>query len=98
MSDQLAKDMLFFCACAAQPSPDMQLPRLATVRQAYGLEEGALPDYEAPVLGRVDPAWMVMGRKRLAADVKQWQALAGAMTGLGVLEVSRVTPPTGATA
>lgn len=26
------------------------------------------------------------GRKRLAEDIKQWQALAAAMTGLGVLE------------
>ncbi len=28
------------------------------------------------------------GRERLAEDVKQWRALAGAMTGLGVLEAS----------
>jgi PadR family transcriptional regulator PadR len=30
------------------------------------------------------------GRKRLAEDIKQWQALATAMTGLGVLEPSRL--------
>lgn len=30
------------------------------------------------------------GRKRLAADTKQWQALADAMAGLGVLEPNRV--------
>jgi len=32
------------------------------------------------------------GRKRLAADIKQWQALAGAMAGLGVLDPARVAP------
>jgi PadR family transcriptional regulator PadR len=36
------------------------------------------------------------GRKRLAADMKQWQALAGAMAGLGVLDA--VHPAPGATA
>lgn len=30
------------------------------------------------------------GRKRLAEDTKQWQALADAMTGLGVLEPNRL--------
>ena len=35
------------------------------------------------------------GRKRLAADIKQWQALAGAMTGLGILEQTRASQSTG---
>ena len=34
------------------------------------------------------------GRKRLVADMKQWQALAGAMSGLGILDP--VSPAPGA--
>jgi PadR family transcriptional regulator PadR len=36
------------------------------------------------------------GRKRLAADMKQWQALAGAMAGLGVVDATHLNA--GATA
>src|SRR5688572_23181572 len=38
------------------------------------------------------------GRKRLAADMKQWQALAGAMAGLGVLDAVRPAAGGGVTA
>jgi PadR family transcriptional regulator PadR len=31
------------------------------------------------------------GRKRLAEDTKQWQALADAMTGMGILEPTRLS-------
>lgn len=32
------------------------------------------------------------GRRRLAADTRQWQALADAMAGLGILEPGRLAP------
>ena len=38
------------------------------------------------------------GQKRLADDSRQWQALADAMTGLGVLAPTRLSPLPGASA
>ena len=77
VSDRLARDLLFFCAQALDPGESIPLPRLRAVRQAYGLPRASLPDYEVPTLGRFDPAWLVLARKRVNAARDAWAAAAG---------------------
>lgn len=75
MSDRLAQDLLFFCAQAGAPGE--KAPRLAAVRRQYGLVESEPVDYEAPRLGRFDPAWIVQARKRIGGAKDAWSAVAG---------------------
>jgi chemosensory pili system protein ChpA (sensor histidine kinase/response regulator) len=86
VSERLAQDLLFFCAQAASPGDGKRAPRLAAVRQAYGLAHHVPVDYNASTLGRFDPALVVQARKRVAAAKESWQAVAGGelhrMTGL----------------
>jgi chemosensory pili system protein ChpA (sensor histidine kinase/response regulator) len=89
VSDQLARDLLFFCACAIEADDDEETPRLAAVRTAYGLPPGDLPDYELPSLGRTDPAWLALARKRLTAAREAWSsAVAGEAAREGILAAS----------
>jgi chemosensory pili system protein ChpA (sensor histidine kinase/response regulator) len=76
VSDRLAHDLLFFCTRANRGEADPALPRLNAVLQAYGLESTLLPDYEAPALGRFDPAWVAQGRKRVASAREAWSSVA----------------------
>jgi chemosensory pili system protein ChpA (sensor histidine kinase/response regulator) len=77
VSERLAQDLLFFCAQAASPGDGRKAPRLASVRQAYGLAFHAPVDYTASVLGKYDPAWVAQARKRVAAAKESWSAVAG---------------------
>lgn len=77
VSDRLAQDMLFFCAQAASPGDGKRAPRLAAVRQAFGLAATAPVDYENVRLGRFDPAWVAQARKRVASAKDAWSAVAG---------------------
>ncbi|MFT3956916.1 MAG: Hpt domain-containing protein [Piscinibacter sp.] len=77
VSERLAQDLLFFCAQASSPGDGKRAPRLAVVRQAYGLAHHAPVDYSASTLGRFDPAMVVQARKRVAAAKESWQAVAG---------------------
>ena len=77
VSERLAQDLLFFCAQAASPGDGKRAPRLAVVRQAYGLAHHVPVDYAASTLGRFDPAMVVQARKRVAAAKESWQAVAG---------------------
>jgi chemosensory pili system protein ChpA (sensor histidine kinase/response regulator) len=86
VSERLAQDLLFFCAQSASPGDGRKAPRLAAVRQAYGLSHYAPADYEVSRLGRFDPAMIVQARKRVASAKDAWSAIAGGemhrMTGL----------------
>ncbi len=77
VSERLAQDLLFFCAQADSPGDGKRAPRLAAVRQAYGLAQHAPVDYHASTLGRFDPAVLVQARKRVAAAKESWQGVAG---------------------
>jgi chemosensory pili system protein ChpA (sensor histidine kinase/response regulator) len=79
-SEQLAQDLLFFCAharpAAAGGDP---APRLTAVRSAWQLDSGpeAPVDYETARLGRFDPALVALAKKRVAGAKDAWSAVAG---------------------
>lgn len=77
VSERLAQDLLFFCAQADSPGDGRRAPRLAAVRQVYGLAHHVPVDYNAATLGRFDPAVVVQSRKRVAAAKESWQGVAG---------------------
>ncbi len=77
LSERLAQDLLFFCAQSAAPGPDDHAPRLAAVRQVYGLAHYAPVDYTVSPLGRFDPALVAQARKRVIAAKEAWSAIAG---------------------
>ncbi|MBW8829114.1 MAG: Hpt domain-containing protein [Burkholderiales bacterium] len=77
VSERLAQDLLFFCAQAASPGDGRHAPRLAAVRQTYGLAHNTPVDYTVSGLGRFDPAWIVQARKRVGAAKESWSAVAG---------------------
>ncbi|WP_280154518.1 Hpt domain-containing protein [Piscinibacter sp. XHJ-5] len=77
VSERLAQDLLFFCAQAASPGDGKKAPRLASVRQAYGLAFHTPVEYAASVLGKYDPAWVAQARKRVSAAKESWSAVAG---------------------
>jgi len=63
VSERLAQDLLFFCAQATAPGAGKAAPRLAAVRQAYGLAATPPVDYATSGLGKYDPAWVAQARK-----------------------------------
>ena len=77
ISERLAQDLLFFCAQSASPGDGRKTPRLAAVRQVYGLARHAPVDYAVSSLGRFDPAWIAQARKRVTAAKESWSAVAG---------------------
>ncbi len=77
VSERLAQDLLFFCAQSASPGDGRKAPRLATVRQAYGLAHHAPVDYNVSALGRFDPALIAQARKRVGAAKESWSGVAG---------------------
>jgi chemosensory pili system protein ChpA (sensor histidine kinase/response regulator) len=86
VSERLAQDLLFFCAQSASPGDGRSSPRLAAVRQTYGLVRHLPADYTVSVLGRFDPAVIAQAKKRVVAAKDAWSAVAGGemhrMTGL----------------
>jgi chemosensory pili system protein ChpA (sensor histidine kinase/response regulator) len=77
VSERLAQDLLFFCAQSASPGDGRKAPRLAAVRQAYGLAHHAPVDYNVSALGRFDPALIAQARKRVGAAKESWSGVAG---------------------
>lgn len=77
VSERLAQDLLFFCAQSASPGDGRKSPRLAAVRQAYGLAQHVPTDYTVSHLGRFDPAMVAQARKRVAAAKESWSGVAG---------------------
>ncbi|MFN6998146.1 MAG: hybrid sensor histidine kinase/response regulator, partial [Aquincola tertiaricarbonis] len=91
-TQRLAHDLLFFCAQALPAAEGTAAPRLAAVREAWGLPVlPVLPavDYETSRLGRFDPAWVSQARKRVAVARDAWSAVAGGelhrLNGIGEL-------------
>lgn len=86
VSERLAQDLLFFCAQSAAPADARSNPRLAAVRQAYGIAASEPVNYSVSVLGRFDPAVIAQARKRVTAAKDAWSSVAGGemhrMTGL----------------
>jgi chemosensory pili system protein ChpA (sensor histidine kinase/response regulator) len=80
LSDRLAHDLLFFCSHAAAPNEIHPAPRLAAVRSTWRLERESTGDYETVSLGRFDPAWVALARKRVAGARDAWSAVAGGET------------------
>ncbi len=76
-SERLAQDLLFFCVQCDSPGDGHRAPRLAAVRQAYGLAQQERIDYDVSRLGRFDPAWVAQARKRVAAAKDAWSSVAG---------------------
>ncbi|TCP09032.1 Hpt domain-containing protein [Caldimonas thermodepolymerans] len=76
VSERLAQDLLFFCTQCTAVDPAVA-PRLASVRQVYGLDAIEPVDYEVSYLGRFDPALLTQARKRVAAAKDSWSAVAG---------------------
>ncbi|HET6598928.1 MAG TPA: Hpt domain-containing protein, partial [Burkholderiaceae bacterium] len=76
VSERLAQDLLFFCAQSASPGDGRKAPRLAAVRQVFGLVHHVPTDYSASSLGRFDPATIVQSRKRVAAAKEAWSSVA----------------------
>jgi chemosensory pili system protein ChpA (sensor histidine kinase/response regulator) len=76
VSERLAHDLLFFCAQSESPGDGRGAPRLAAVRQAYGLAQHRAVPYGSSSLGRFDPAWLSQARKRVAAAKESWSAIA----------------------
>lgn len=79
VSDRLAHDLLFFCA---QTEPvQSSVGALPTIRAAYGLLGVLAPHYDEPCFGRYDPTLLTQARKRIAALIETWSALAGGDVG-----------------
>ncbi|HEX2009836.1 MAG TPA: Hpt domain-containing protein [Roseateles sp.] len=74
-SPRLAQDLLFFCA-QTQPVAAAQAPRLAAVRERYNLAEDGAGDYEDETLGRIDPAWVLQAKRRVAVAKESWSSAA----------------------
>ena len=77
VSERLAQDLLFFCAQSTSPGDGRKAPRLAGVRQAYGLAHHVPTDYAVSHLGRFDPALVAQARKRVVAAKESWSGVAG---------------------
>lgn len=77
VSERLAQDLLFFCAQSTSPGDGRKTPRLAAVRQVYGLAQHLPVDYDTSRLGRFDPALIVQARKRVATAKDAWSSVAG---------------------
>ncbi len=76
LSDQLAQDLLFFCA-HAWPSAQQSAPALRAVQYAYHLQPPESSDYDTPRYGLHDPALLTQARKRVNAAKDAWSAAAG---------------------
>lgn len=80
ISEQLVRDLLFFCAQAALP-PGQNAPTLRAVREVYSVSEQAGVDYEKRQFGRYDPAVLAQARKRVATAAETWSLLSGGDVG-----------------
>jgi chemosensory pili system protein ChpA (sensor histidine kinase/response regulator) len=76
--ERLAHELLFFCA-QARSADGLQAPgRLEAVRQAFGIADAQALVYLESPLGRFDPQWIPMARKRVAALKDSWSGVAAA--------------------
>ncbi|NCP39133.1 MAG: hybrid sensor histidine kinase/response regulator, partial [Rhodoferax sp.] len=80
ISEQLVRDLLFFCAQAV-PSAAQTASTLRAVQHAYGVESETRVDYQKPQFGRFDPTVLAQARKRVAAAAETWSTLSGGDVG-----------------
>jgi len=80
ISEQLVRDLLFFCAQAV-PGAAQLAPTLRAVQRAYGVVVETKVDYQKPQFGRFDPALLAQARKRVAAAAETWSTLSGGDVG-----------------
>jgi len=71
--ERLAQDLLFFCA---QARHEGSAPRLAAVREAYGLQDADRGNYEDTSLGRIDPNWVTQAHRRVTVAKESWSSAA----------------------
>ena len=76
VSEELLRDLLFFCA-QARGATAVLSPYLMAVRKAYDLERHVPVDYEQATLGRFDPAVLAQARKRIGSAKETWSLYAG---------------------
>ncbi|MEY4980314.1 MAG: hypothetical protein RLZZ352_2584 [Pseudomonadota bacterium] len=76
VSEELLRDLLFFCA-QAKGATAVLSPYLMAVRKAYDLERHVPVDYEHATLGRFDPAVLAQARKRIGSAKETWSLYAG---------------------
>lgn len=74
-SERLAKDLLFFSAAAKHPAAGTA-PRLEAVQLVYGLVEAPVVDYRDDALGRIDPNWVAMAKRRVSTAKESWASAA----------------------
>ena len=74
ISTHLSRDLLFFCAQAAN-SRAADTSALSAVRLAYGLARFKPVDYEVVKFGRFDPAHLAQAHKRILSAKDGWSLL-----------------------
>jgi len=80
ISEQLVRDLLFFCAKATLAS-GQAAPTLRLVQSVFAVGDQAQVDYEKRQFGRYDPAVLEQARKRVAAAAETWSLLSGGDVG-----------------
>ena len=80
ISDQLVRDLLFFCAQARIPA-GQNAPTLRAVCGVFSVNAQTSVDYEKPQFGRYDPAVLAQARKRVATAAETWSLLSGGDVG-----------------
>lgn len=79
-AERLAQELLFFCAQAGDEGKKNavgSLGFLGAVRNSYQLAGQKRVDYTAQSLGRFDPTWVALARKRVVAAKEAWSSVAG---------------------
>jgi len=76
IAEQLASDLLFFCAQARPLAPGQSAPRLQAVLDSYGIGADERGDYEDETLGRIDPNWVEQARRRVTLAKESWSSAA----------------------
>jgi chemosensory pili system protein ChpA (sensor histidine kinase/response regulator) len=76
VSETLLHDLLFFCAQAAEPTPE-KTPHLMAVRSAFKLGSQPSVDYHQSSLGCYDPALLIQARKRIHSAKEAWSLFSG---------------------
>ncbi|HEY1091965.1 MAG TPA: Hpt domain-containing protein, partial [Burkholderiaceae bacterium] len=74
-TEQLGRDLLFFCAQASAPNAN-QAPRLHNVLATYQLGADNRGNYEDDSLGRIDPAWVAQAKRRVGVAKESWSVTA----------------------
>ncbi len=77
-TERLAHELLFFCAQARSADGPRAQGRLEAVRQAFDIADAQPQVYLESPLGRFDPQWIPMARKRVSALKDSWSGVAAA--------------------